>query len=62
MSCPQTWKQPSWPFVSYYNYRRYHKSLGNVTPSDILSGKQEEILHAEGGAGSDDHTGEDGTT
>ena len=31
-------------FVSYYNYRRYHKALGNVTPSDVLKGKQLEIL------------------
>ena len=31
-------------FVSYYNYRRYHKVLRNVTPSDVLRGRREEIL------------------
>ena len=31
-------------FVSYYNYRRYQKALGNVTPSDVLRGKRQEIL------------------
>ncbi len=31
-------------FVSYYKYRRYHKALGSVTPSDVLRGRRREIL------------------
>ncbi len=31
-------------FVDYYNHRRYHKTLGDVTPADVLYGRREEIL------------------
>ncbi len=31
-------------FVVYYNYRRYHKALGNVTSADMLKGRKELIL------------------
>jgi putative transposase len=31
-------------FVEYYNHRRYHESLGNVTPADMYEGRQVEVL------------------
>ena len=31
-------------FVDYYNFRRYHKALRDVTPADVLHGRREQIL------------------
>ena len=31
-------------FVEYYNYRRYHEGLGDVTPYDVYTGRHLEII------------------
>jgi RNA-directed DNA polymerase len=31
-------------FVEFYNYRRYHKALKDVTPADVLENRREAIL------------------
>ena len=41
---PSELKQAIRAFIEYYNYRRYHEGLGNVTPYDVYTGKQHEII------------------
>ena len=31
-------------FVEFYNHRTYHKALKDITPADMLAGRQNEIL------------------
>ncbi len=38
---PSQLQQAIADFVDYYNYRRYHKALGDVTPADVLYDRRE---------------------
>jgi transposase InsO family protein len=41
---PSQLKEAIRAFVEYYNYRRYHEGLGNITPWDVYTGKHLEII------------------
>jgi len=32
-------------FIEYYNYRRYHEGLGDVTPYDVYVGRHYDIIN-----------------
>jgi transposase InsO family protein len=42
--CPDDLTTEIGKFVDYYNHRRYHESLDNVTPADAYSGRAAAIL------------------
>jgi transposase InsO family protein len=42
---PSHLKEAIAAFIEYYNYRRYHEGLGDVTPYDVYTGRHTEIMH-----------------
>ena len=41
---PSEMKEAIAAFVEYYNHRRYHEGIGNVTPYDVYTGRYLEII------------------
>ena len=41
---PEELEQEIVQFVDYYNNRRYHESLDNLTPMDVYTGRAKEVL------------------
>jgi len=41
---PSELKEAIRAFIEYYNYRRYHEGLGNVTPYHVYTGRHVEII------------------
>ena len=41
---PEALREAMAEFIGFYNQRRYHEGIGNVTPADVYYGRREEML------------------
>ena len=43
-TAPSTLTEAVAAFVDFYNHRRYHEALGNVTPADVYYARREAVI------------------
>ena len=41
---PSSLRRAMADFIDFYNHRRYHEGVGNVTPADVYYGRRDQIL------------------